>query len=202
MNGSACPRPTSSRSGHKRCLGEPTLNIRKRQQSWQFVSLTRWACLGVKQTFPTSPLFAKMTYTIFCALIGDKHVSQVKVNSDQSVLDLKEDIKTKKAQALCSYDPDTLTLYQVYIDISTDEAFEQAMQQTPQSTTCAEVVQALLPNTADPMQKELVNPSSELSQYFGNSDFSKQAIHILAKLPPGESIYPRCGAVADMILVP
>lgn len=34
--------------------------------------------------------------TVYCAILGEDNVFQVKLNSDQSVLDLKEEIKAKR----------------------------------------------------------------------------------------------------------
>jgi hypothetical protein len=132
-----------------------------------------------------------MSYLLFCAIIGRKTAFEIDIQETRTVSGLKDQIK---AEAETPGPARHLTLYQVDIDISTDEACEQALQQIFQSTTCAQVVQALPPNTAEPKQKELTNPAFELSKYFGNSDFSKEAIHILVKLPQGEPIHPRCGA--------
>jgi hypothetical protein len=140
-----------------------------------------------------------MSYLLSCAIIGGKASFEIDIQETRTVGALKNRIKAAAETTGPVYN---LVLYQVDIDVPTDEAFEQAMQQISQSTTCAEAVQDLPPNAANPMQKELINTSSKLSQHFRNTDFTKQAIHVLIKLPQGESIYPRWGAVADMILVP
>ena len=134
-----------------------------------------------------------MSYTLWCAIIGDKAAFGVDIKETQTVGELKDKIKAQAANTLASYTADSLTLYKVNINILTDEAYLQAMQLIFQNTTCAQVVQAIPPITADSKQEELINPLSELSKYFGNSDFSGAAIRILVQLPQGESIHPRCG---------
>jgi len=59
--------------------------------------------------------------TVYCAILGEDNVFQVKLNSDQSVLDLKEEIKAKRVDVdiLASSPAHTLTLYKV--DLVYDE---------------------------------------------------------------------------------
>ena len=119
---------------------------------------------------------------LFCAVIGGETLSRVKIKKTQTVGDLKNKIKSTEELDSAAH---SLTLYQVDLDISSDDAYLHAMQTISRSTTCAQVLQDL-PNTADAKQEELINPSHELSTIFSSAPAGHR-IHIIVKLPPGES---------------
>ena len=109
--------------------------------------------------------------------------------------ELKDRIREKKQHTLASYEADTLTLYQVNIDISSDEAFEQVTGKVSQNRTYTQDIQ----NLSTEPKRVLTNPSKDLSEYWGE-DLPKKTIHILVELPPGDSIDsmdPRVQCVAD-----
>lgn len=50
---------------------------------------------------------------LFCLLDGENELFQVKVNIDDSVFDLKEQVRNKKPNALRNVDANNLLLYKV-----------------------------------------------------------------------------------------
>lgn len=92
-----------------------------------------------------------MTYNLFCAIIGNGTAFPVAIKKTQTVI---EGIAETAGSA------QTLTLYQVNIDISTDEAYMQAMRKISQNTTCAQVIRDIHPNVADPEQEEFIRSMS------------------------------------------
>jgi hypothetical protein len=68
-----------------------------------------------------------MTYTISCLLIGEATRFSVELDETSTVDELKDAIKSEIGGSLPAHH---LTLYRVDIDTPTDEAVEQAMQQT------------------------------------------------------------------------
>ncbi len=68
-----------------------------------------------------------MPYTLYCAIIGRNDLFPAVINETRTVGELKDEIKTKKARTLASIEADNLVLYNVDIDISSDEAHEHAM---------------------------------------------------------------------------
>ena len=124
-----------------------------------------------------------MPYSLFCAVIGGETLSTVKIKGTQTVGELKNKIKSTAGLVSAAH---SLTLYHVDLDIASDGAYLHAMRTISRSTTCAQVIHDLLPNTADPKQEELINPSHELSAIFSPAP-ARHRIHILVQLPPGES---------------
>ena len=58
--------------------------------------------------------------TILGAILGQKDIFQVKLNSDETVLDLKERIKEKNVQTLRDFDAHQLTLYKLDLPFNRD----------------------------------------------------------------------------------
>ena len=126
-----------------------------------------------------------MTYTLFCAIIGAKAPPfSVDIHGAQTVDALKKCIKVEAAQTLASIDAHLMTLYKVNIDVSKTDLYYKAMQQIHQSSI--EV-------------GEMMVPLYVVSRYWEKSE-PNSTIHILVKLPPGESsdsIDPRVWCVAE-----
>ena len=134
-----------------------------------------------------------MPYTLYCAILGDKNLITLDVNESWSTGQLQNHIKeTQETPGPAR----TLTLYQVNIDISSDEAFEHAIRKVSQNTTYTQEIQDL---STEP-KRVLTNPAFKLAKYF---EFEKlhvpeESIRILVELPLGESIDsmdPRSGAL-------
>ena len=83
---------------------------------------------------------------LFCAIIGQKTGAfPVTIDDAQTVGELKEYIKAKNPHAMDSFDALNLTLFKVDIDISTDAAYRQAIEQISQITVA-------------PSMEPLINP--------------------------------------------
>ena len=129
-------------------------------------------------------------YTFFCAILGQqKEAFPIHLNETHTVGDLKIHIN----RALGSIDTKPLTLYKVNIDVSRDEtAYGQAMEQIHRNAVTA--------------SEPLNNPLNMLSAKFDQSILAggSERIHILIKLPPGQSTDPIdpsvCDAVAETVL--
>jgi hypothetical protein len=112
--------------------------------------------------------------TIRCAILGYEGIFQVKINSDQSVLDLKEGIHQKKS-ILRSFDADHLTLYKV--DLPYNEENRRSILDTVKRHT-VEFRES----------PELVYELAELS---GLGGFPPRTLHILVVCPTGQrSVVP------------
>ncbi|KAI8344978.1 hypothetical protein B0O80DRAFT_534669, partial [Mortierella sp. GBAus27b] len=100
---------------------------------------------------------------LFCILEGESTPFPVTIDSDKTVGDLKDAIKTKKSNYLASIDADQLTLWKVSIQINDND-------ETP----------ILLDNVSD---KKKLGPSADLSDVFEEKP-PKKRIHILVQRPP------------------
>jgi hypothetical protein len=129
-----------------------------------------------------------MSKTVWCFLVGDRTSFSVDIDQTKTVDHLKEAITQKKRQRLADVDPDHLTLYRVEID--------NEISRNRTSRINALTLQSLSLNEDVALDEE-----GQLSDIFGKTPEGKKE-YILVKLSQGESIYPRWGAVADMILVP
>jgi Crinkler effector protein N-terminal domain len=89
--------------------------------------------------------------------------------------DLKQEIKKVAQLEPATH---TLTLYKVEIDVSETETFENVMKDISLSSIKAN-------------KKALSHPLYALSEYFDPSKLPAKTIHILVKLPAGDSINSR-----------
>jgi len=92
-----------------------------------------------------------MSYTLFCAILGQETAFLVNIDETQTVDELKKHIKAEEP-ALASFATDTLTLYKVDIDISNDDTYEQVMRDISQNKVNApreELTNPSQPNLAD-----------------------------------------------------
>jgi len=124
-------------------------------------------------------------YKLFCAILGEGTDSfPIDIDETQTVGDLKKCING----ALGSIDTRTLTLYKVDIDVSGDDdaAYRQTIEQIHRNTVTAS-------------KEPLNNPHNKLSAKFGQSIPAEGRIHILIKLPPGQSINPIDPSVYDAV---
>jgi len=101
-------------------------------------------------------------------------------------------MKKVMPKTLGSFDNSALTLYKVDIDTPGDyTAYQQVIEQISRNAVTAS-------------KEPLINPLTELSAIFGQSIPAKGRIHILIKLPPGQSIDPIdpgvCDAAAETVL--
>jgi hypothetical protein len=120
-----------------------------------------------------------MPITLVCIIIGKATTFTITINETQYVDQLKDEIKKKQELNIVASE---LTLYKVNIDVSTKESREAAKRAISRSSIECE--------------KDELEPSWELSEYFQESGPSeksvpKKAIHILVQVPRGESIDPR-----------
>ena len=69
-----------------------------------------------------------MSYTIICSILGDGAVFPVDVNSNLSVLMLKEVIAAKAGDKLGTFSAVNLNLYHVDIDMSEEETRKNVME--------------------------------------------------------------------------
>ena len=128
-----------------------------------------------------------MSYTLVCIIIGESTAFPVKIDETQTVGELKKFIKKETEPDLDGVAAHRLTLYKVNIDMSDKAKFTKEVQDISQDLSKTE--------------KELFNPSEELSHVFKSPDPLKGNIHILIQLP-GESIDPKVGgAVAEVNVV-
>jgi hypothetical protein len=122
--------------------------------------------------------------TIHCAILGYEGIFQVKINSDQSVLDLKEGIHEKKKSMLHPFDPDQLTLYKVdlpYNEENRRSVLDIVKRQTVKFRESPELAYEL----------------AELSDLGG---FPPRTLHILVVCPTGESIKTTVGGAVALTL--
>ena len=124
-----------------------------------------------------------MPRNLFCAILGENSPLSVPFDETQIVDELKKLIKKEAAQTLASVDAHNLTLYEVNIDISSDEALKQVTGKVSQNTTYTQEIQDL----STKPKRALTNPAEDLSEYWGE-DLPKKTIHVLVELPQGESI--------------
>lgn len=107
---------------------------------------------------------------LFCILFPDedpklKKLFSVSINDDQTVDDLKDAIKHKKANQLKEIDADQLTLYKVLIE---NGQLKQVLQDI------------VLESDEAP---ELEDPSLTLLEVFQPADVKPKHLHIIVKLP-------------------
>jgi hypothetical protein len=121
-------------------------------------------------------------YTIFCLLEGDYDPFSVKIDETESVDALKKAIKAENSATFEGVDARGLKLY--HVNFKYDESDEQGS-----ITQVNAVLQGLSNNKPLSALREL----SDIEE-----GFPKGMVHILARLPPGESIHSRtCGGVAE-----
>ena len=112
--------------------------------------------------------------TFLSAIIGTDIAFEVTLSNIQSVHDLKEQIIAENEQALGSFDATSLTLFKVKIDVSQGN-FKNMMKDISRGSVFFH-------------RQELDLPSVKLCDIFQETDLPRLSIHILIKLPAGESI--------------
>ena len=117
-----------------------------------------------------------MKYTIYCAILGQKGVFEVNIDSDERVSALRRTIKKEKHRTLHGCDADTLKLYHVNAPVTPD-TYEALTASISRSTI------EFNKNT------ELSYPLCKLS----TRSFPDDTIHILVDVPEGESFSSRPG---------
>jgi len=105
-------------------------------------------------------------YTVFCAILGDDDLFPVTINGDQSVGELKKQIKVEKSLKLASFEASTLTLYKVEISLNEND-YGPLMEAISQSSVGVEEDQ------------KLRFPFTPLSTI--PDGFPKDVLHILVK---------------------
>ena len=126
---------------------------------------------GTLNLTSTTPFFA-MLQTLFCIVLGETTAFPVDIDENMTVGHLKDAIKEKTKPGLDRFAAHALTLYKVNIDMSDKAKFTKEIQDISQDLSKTE--------------KELFNPSEELSNVFGETGPPKGKIHILVKSPEGE----------------
>jgi len=105
-------------------------------------------------------------YTVYCAILGDNTLFPVTINGDQSVGELKKQIKVEEPLKLASFGASTLTLYKVEISLKEND-YGPLMEAISQSSVEVEEDQ------------QLRFPLSKLSTIQGG--FPQGVLHILVK---------------------
>ena len=109
-----------------------------------------------------------------CAILGHRYIFSVEIDIQNQVSELKNRIKATVPLTLESCDPPALELYWVQYHVpDEDEAYETLVESIHQNTI-----------QFDPKNK-LARPLQMLSSITGG--FPKGNIHILVKVPEGES---------------
>ena len=119
-----------------------------------------------------------MLYTVNCAILGNKNAFSVKIDSNEQVSELKEQIRAEEFQTLASFEASALELYKANIPVS-DSDYDTLMESVSQNTV------------EDKEDQRLRNPFSKLSTAFGaTGPLVEETLHILVKRPRGESFSP------------
>ena len=116
------------------------------------------------------------SYIIYCAILGDNALFPINIKSNQSVGELQEQIKVKGGQILASFEPRTLILYKVEIDVSEKAAYKSVMTAISQHSINVD-------NNA-----KLEHLLDTLLDCFGLPSLPIKTIHILVDVPAGEPI--------------
>jgi len=115
-----------------------------------------------------------MEYTLNCFVLGEEDSFPVKIQKDQSVSELKQEIK-KGTQRLALIDGHNLDLYR--LDVA-----------GPDKQTRKDEIESKANALSSLVELESL---SDVSYYFGDSDPpKKRTIHILVVPPQGKSIDP------------
>src|SRR5258706_277023 len=117
-------------------------------------------------------------YTVTCAILGHRKAFSVEIDRDKPVSTLKNKISAQEFQALASFQALDLKLYKINIPVTPtyDAAIEPIYQRTVNF------------NEDD----ELKDPTAELEDVFPDGA-PRKTIHILVKVPEGESFSSRPG---------
>ena len=131
-----------------------------------------------------------MQIRLCCSIIGETTQFPITIDEAQLVGELKDAIKQTLQPASDNFAAHSLKLYKVNIDVSTQELVNKA-------------IIAISTSSIEFDKNELVSVW-KVSRYFQESGdpakaIHEETIHILAQLPPGESIDPRAsyGYVVD-----
>ena len=117
-------------------------------------------------------------YTVTCAISGDKDIFSVKINSDELVSELKHKIKLESPE-LGGLAANTLSLYRIDVDASNKQRAIHEVKTIAQNLRIT----------------DRLNPVSKLNMVFP-SGIPGGKVHILVKIPEGESIdSTACGVI-------
>ena len=114
-------------------------------------------------------------FTVMCAILGHKTVFSVKIKSDKPVSELKNEIRAMAFETLASFQVSVLKLYKVNIPVPDPSAEDTLIDSIYERT--------IEFNEGD----ELRHLTPELQDVFGESGPVRKNIHILVKVPEGES---------------
>jgi len=128
-------------------------------------------------------------FTVMCAILGHKTVFSVKIKSDKPVSELKNEIRAMAFETLASFQVSVLKLYKVNIPVPDPSAEDTLIDSIYERT--------IEFNEGD----ELRHLTPELQDVFGESGPVRKNIHILVKVPEGESFSSRPSRdVADCVI--
>jgi len=117
-----------------------------------------------------------MAYTLSCIILGEKVSFPVKINKDQLVGELKNEIK-KETQRLALFDALDLNLYPLNMVVS--------------DMDYPKVKRAIIQKTFECKETDELQPEFVLSAYFGDTNPPKPgAVHIVVVPPQSKSIDP------------
>ena len=121
-------------------------------------------------------------YEIFCIIPGHNPAFSVYIKKILTVDCLKKKIKKETTHAFATIDANQLTLYQINVDVSDEEKYIEEVK------TLAQKLNTL----------KKLNTAKRLEDVFSPSGPRENKIHILVKLPEGETIDSRACGVALM----
>jgi hypothetical protein len=128
-----------------------------------------------------------LTYTVYCAILGESKPFQVVVNSNQTVLDLAHAIKAMREDKLASIQPQDLTMYKVDL-IANRDSYKGVMDTIHERSVKLKEKEKL---------EFLLGTLQELE-----NGFPAKVLHIVVLPPTGGSINSRvCGAVTEAMLL-
>src|SRR5258706_8858926 len=119
-----------------------------------------------------------VVYTVTCAILGHRTAFSVKIDSNEQVSELKRQIRAEQFQALALFQASDLNLYKINI---------------PVTPTYDAVIEPIYQRTVNVNEDdELKDPTAELEDVFPDGA-PRKTIHILVKVPEGESFSSRPG---------
>ena len=116
------------------------------------------------------------SYTIYCAILGDNAPFPINIKNNQSVGELQEQIKVKGGHILAPFEPRTLVLYKVEIDVSEKAVYKSVMTAISQRSINVD------------NNVKLEHLLDTLLDCFGLPSLPIKTIHILVDVPVGEPI--------------
>jgi len=145
------------------------------------VWLAGWQVIRLNSTTPP-----EMPYKLFCLIPSSKSVFPVDIDENQTVGDLKDEIKKKQKPELDTMAAAALRLYKIKVDISNDDDVENILDSIS------------MRGYVFTPPKKLLNSSRKISYYFNND--SEMALEVLVELPSGEPINSRARDVVTWLL--